>query len=201
MHNCKTASRRVEASQSWKSTCKARHALRQASNSRDVVTTFYPLVWRLCVASFLQGYWFQNTAFILIISGALRMFFSNLRCTHALACTASILQTPALCRPATLQGLSEATWFKADWEADCTTEGNLSSKNTTATQRQVTDKLWFCRLKDLAGVTETNEIICHFEENNWQLCLPMIKFEHSSKNQKFGKPVSTATSLTFSNSF
>lgn len=45
---------------------KARLALRQASNSRDAVTTFYPLVWRLHVASFLQGHWFQDTAVILI---------------------------------------------------------------------------------------------------------------------------------------
>lgn len=126
-----------------------------------------------------------------------RMFFFNLQCTHTLECTASILQKGPLLDLWPSRGCQKPlTWFKADWEAVCTTEGNLFSKNTTATQSQVTDKLWFCRLKDLAGVSEMNEIICHFKENNWQLCLPMIKFEHSSKNQNFGKLVSTATSLT-----
>lgn len=46
------------------------------------------------------------------------------------------------------------------------TEGNLFSEYTIVTGRKVTDKLWACRLKYLAGVTETNEIICHFKENN-----------------------------------
>lgn len=192
MHNCKTPNRHVEASQSWKSTWQGKACFTASFQLKGCGDNLLPTgVETACGVlpprSLVPRHSLHPNNFWCTV----RMFFFNLQCNHALECTASILQTgPLDLRPS--RGCQKPLGSKQTARLG----GNLSSKNTTATQRQVTDKLWFCRLKDLAGVTETNKIICHFKENNWQLCLPMIKFEHSSKNQKFGKPVSTATSLT-----
>lgn len=44
---------------------------------------------------------------------------------------------------------------------------------------------------------QMNEV-CHFEENNWQYLLPMIKFVLSGKNQNLGSLMCITMSLTAS---
>lgn len=58
-------------------------------------------------------------------------------------------------------------------------------------------KLWLCRLEYLTDVFSKIKWTCHMRENEWQHLLTMTNTEFSSKNQNFGKLVSTIMSLIF----
>lgn len=80
--------------------------------------------------------------------------------------TCSTLASPTLCsQPSTVAVRSHSTPSRlrsrlCDWGAI------FFQRTPFSLGRKVTDKLWFCRLEYLAGVTKMNKIICHFKENN-----------------------------------
>ena len=54
-------------------------------------------------------------------------------------------------------------------------------------EEQTADKLWLFRLEYLPDIFLKMKWACHFNENNLQYLLPMIKFELSGENKPFGK--------------
>ena len=54
-------------------------------------------------------------------------------------------------------------------------------------EEQTTDKLWLFGLEYLPDIFLKMKWACHFNENNLQYLLPMIKFELSGENKPFGK--------------